>query len=74
MILTRNVDVFYDGAENDLERAFWKLSIERKLSLIEKNSTWALKKNAQNILTTKGLFKVKDVENADKSVLEKAKA
>lgn len=75
-LLTRDKDLSYNEAIGGPDKTFWKTAIESELFLLSKSRTWSLvlRQKVQKILTSKSVFKVKDVIHPDKSVTEKTKA
>lgn len=75
-LITRDADLSYDNAMNGLNHAFWKLVIKSELSSLDENKTLSFvpRENAQNIVSSKWVFKRKFVIHPDESLTEKAKA
>ena len=71
-----NVPISHRAATTGPYASFWKTGIDAEIDSLRRNNTWDLvpRSDANNVLTSKWVFKVKDVPGSNNTLTQKAKA
>ena len=71
-----NVPITYRAATTGPYASFWQTGIDAEIDSLRRNSTWELvpRSQATNVLTSKWVFKVKDIPGSGNQLMQKAKA